>query len=60
MIDGREKCHHQLAFEPQNLHVCEKRSKKCLGLPVHYLFKLIENTLSFVLNLVPRVLEFAF
>ena len=28
MIDGSEKCNHQLAFELQNLHVCEKRSKK--------------------------------
>ena len=27
MIDGSEKCNHQLAFELQNLHVCEKRSK---------------------------------
>ena len=26
MIDGSEKCNHQLAFELQNLHVCEKRS----------------------------------
>ena len=27
MIDGSEKCNRQLAFELQNLHVCEKRSK---------------------------------
>ena len=27
MIDGSEKRNHQLAFELQNLHVCEKRSK---------------------------------
>ena len=26
MIDGSEKRNHQLAFELQNLHVCEKRS----------------------------------
>ena len=28
MIDGSEKCNRQLAFELQNWHVCEKRSKK--------------------------------
>ena len=28
MIDGSEKRNRQLAFEPQNSHVCEKRSKK--------------------------------
>ena len=27
MIDGSEKRNCQLAFELQNLHVCEKRSK---------------------------------
>ena len=27
MIDGREKRNRQLAFELQNSHVCEKRSK---------------------------------
>ena len=27
MIDSSEKRNHQLAFELQNLHVCEKRSK---------------------------------
>ena len=27
MIDGSEKRNDQLAFEPQNLHVCEKCSK---------------------------------
>ena len=27
MIDGSEKRNHRLAFELQNLHVCEKRSK---------------------------------
>ena len=34
--------------------------KKHLGLDVHYLSKLIENTLSLVLNFVPRKLEIAF
>ena len=34
--------------------------KKSLGFTVHYLSKLIENTLSFVLNLLPRMLEIAF
>ena len=27
MIDGSEKRNHQLAFELQNSHVCEERSK---------------------------------
>ena len=27
MVDGSEKRNRQLAFELQNLHVCEKRSK---------------------------------
>ena len=27
MIDSSKKRNHQLAFELQNLHVCEKRSK---------------------------------
>ena len=26
MIDGSEKRNRQLAFEPKNSHVCEKRS----------------------------------
>ena len=30
MIDGSEKRNRQLAFELQNSHVCEKRSKKRL------------------------------
>ena len=28
MIEGSEKRNHQLAFELQNSHVCEKRSKR--------------------------------
>ena len=32
MIDGSEKCNRQLAFELQNSHVCEKRSKVILFL----------------------------
>ena len=31
MIDGSEKRNRQLAFELQNSHVCEKRSKKQHG-----------------------------
>ena len=31
MIDGSEKRNRQLAFELQNSHVCEKRSKCALG-----------------------------
>ena len=27
MVDGSEKRNHQLAFELQNSHICEKRSK---------------------------------
>ena len=35
MIDGSEKHNRQLAFEPQNSHVCEKHSKNdFLRLPV--------------------------
>ena len=30
MIDGSEKRNRQLAFELQNSHVCEKRSKSAL------------------------------
>ena len=28
MIDGSNKCNHQLAFELQNLHVCERSCEK--------------------------------
>ena len=31
MIDGSEKRNRQLAFEPKNSHVCEKRSKEDLS-----------------------------
>ena len=31
MIDGSEKRNRQLAFELQNSHVCEKRSKYVVG-----------------------------
>ena len=34
MIDGSEKRNRQLAFELQNLHVCEKRSNLLLGIPL--------------------------
>ena len=30
MIDSSEKCNRQLAFELQNLHVCEKRGNMSL------------------------------
>ena len=30
MIDGSEKRNRQLAFELQNSHVCEKRSKRTM------------------------------
>ena len=33
MIDGSEKRNCQLAFELQNSHDCEKRSKTCSGEP---------------------------
>ena len=33
MIDGSEKCNRWLAFELQNLHVCEKRSEKYSNTP---------------------------
>ena len=32
MIDGSEKRNRQLAFELQNSHVCEKRSRKSVPL----------------------------
>ena len=31
MIDGSEKRNRQLAFELQNSHICEKRSKKVVN-----------------------------
>ena len=31
MIDSSKKHNHQLAFELQNLHVCEKRSNLMIG-----------------------------
>ena len=34
MIDGSEKRNRQLAFELQNSHVCEKRSKQSLNLHI--------------------------
>ena len=34
MIDGSEKRNRQLAFELQNSHVCEKRSKENCELPL--------------------------
>ena len=37
-----------------------KKCKKSLGVTVDHLSKLIENTLSSVLNLLPRTLEIAF
>ena len=45
MIDGSEKRNRQLAFELQNSHVCEKRSKQpqCLRL-----FPLRKRSLPFL------------
>ena len=31
MTDGSEKRNRQLAFELQNSHVCEKRSRVCVS-----------------------------
>ena len=33
MIDGSEKRNRQLAFELQNSHICEKRSKDAVSIP---------------------------
>ena len=39
MIDGSEKHNRQLAFELQNSHVCEKRSKKFCSSFSNWYFK---------------------
>ena len=39
MIDGSEERNRQLAFELQNSHVCEKRSKNHLKINSVLLFK---------------------
>ena len=39
MIDGSEKRNRQLAFELQNSHVCEKRSKKFCSSFSNWYFK---------------------
>ena len=50
MIDGSEKCKRQLAFEPQNSHVFEKRSKqKILAAPF---FKMVAVLLSFYISII--------
>ena len=39
MIDSSEKRNRQLAFELQNSHVCEKRSKRDILNKIHGLLK---------------------
>ena len=36
MIDGSEKRNRQLAFELQNSHVCEKRSKIAINAKIEF------------------------
>ena len=44
MIDGSEKRNRQLAFELQNSHVCEKRSKRLARFRYPYRpFQSVEN-----------------
>ena len=42
MIDGSEKRNRQLAFELQNSHVCEKRSKAIIKRGGHRNFFLVK------------------
>ena len=50
MIDGSEKCKRQLAFEPQNTHVFEKRSKqKILAAPFP---KMVGMFFSFYISII--------
>ena len=46
MIDGSEKRNRQLAFELQNSHVCEKRSKCALGVKQPVINKNIDTELN--------------
>ena len=46
MIDGSENRNRQLAFELQNSHVCEKRSKKKVAPPVPVYFAGVEHQLE--------------
>jgi len=47
MIDGSEKRNRQLAFELQNSHVCEKRSKMFISpCPSKLLFQGLNTTLE--------------
>ena len=46
MIDGSEKRNRQLAFELQNSHVCEKRSKKKVAPPLPAHFAGVEHQLE--------------
>ena len=43
MIDGSEKGNHQLAFELQNSHVCEKRSKLLLHFTERFCFYFMKS-----------------
>ena len=57
MIDGSEKRNRQLAFELQNLHVCEKRSKKkknnCFVRSASFLYKKINFKHGWLLHRKP-------
>ena len=50
MIDGAEKCKRQLAFEPQNTHVFEKRNKqKIVAAPFS---KMVATFFSFYISII--------
>ena len=62
MIDSSEKRNRQLAFELQNLHVCEKRSKKPLASLVTTMYSIhcFHNLSSFNQSLIIHTLSFSY
>ena len=53
MIDGSEKRNRQLAFEPQNSHVCEKRSNKDVIIIKPLIIALLLMKIALFLALMP-------
>ena len=51
MIDGSEKGNRQLAFELQNLHVCEKHCKWTAEMKSHLPLNLVLQCINFTVNL---------
>ena len=60
MIDSSKKRNHQLAFELQNSHVCEKHSKnknnKLTSIPVERWVQLFQLKILFERFFIPRQL----